>query len=147
MKETTKQKMKIVWAWFKKWGWAIALALSAVAFFALMGKNRVNNRSYQRLLESFREREEEYQVQLRELERIRAEEEQKQIEILARYNEMLLAINERSDEQLKEIARQREFELKAIISESRKDPKEMQRRLNEVFGIEVYQQVKENEDQ
>jgi hypothetical protein len=140
MKQTTKQKLNIVWAWFKKWGWAIAFALSAIALFFLLGKNRVDNDSYKRLLEGFQEREREYDRQVRELARIRAQEEQKQIEILARYNEMLLAIEELHDERLKEVARMREGELKEIIAESRKDPKEMQRRLNEVFGIQVYQQ-------
>lgn len=145
MKETTKQKLLIVWAWFKKWGWAIAFAIGALAFFLLFGKNRVDNQNYRRLLEGYRSREEEYQVHIRELETIRAREEQKQIEILARYNEMLLAIEELHDERLKQVVRQREDELKTIIEESRKDPKEMQRRLNEVFGIEVYQQEKPNE--
>ena len=55
---------------------------------------------------------------------------------------MLLAIEVLHDERLNLVVRQREDELKTIIEESRKDPKEMQRRLNEVFGIEVYQQEK-----
>lgn len=144
MKDTTKQKMKIVWAWFKKWGWAVALGIGAVALFAFMG-NRADNDNYRRLLENYRQREEDYQREKRELTRIENEREQKNYEILARYNEMLLAIEERSDERLKEIAREREHELKEIISESRKDPKEMQRRLNSVFGIEVYQEPREPE--
>lgn len=145
MKDTTKQKMKIVWAWFKKWGWAVVLAIGAIALFAFVG-NRSDNDNYRRLLENYRQREQDYFRERQELERIQKEKEQQQHEILARYNEMLLAIEERSDERLREIARERESELKEIISESRKDPKEMQRRLNQVFGIEVYQETRTPRD-
>lgn len=144
MKDTTEQKLKIVRAWFKKWGWAVVLGIGAVALFAFIG-NRADNDNYRRLLENYRQREQEYEREKRELQRIENEKEQKQYEVLARYNEMLLAIEERSDERLKEIAQEREHELKEIISESRKDPKEMQRRLNEAFGIEVFEQPRDSE--
>lgn len=127
--------LKIAFTWVKG-NFMLVLLLFVVLYSLIAVKKRDN--MYKDLWEQYREQQAQNRRELEELRKIQQEQIAKQQEIDKKYREVVASIEQNYRDQLQNLSRAKEQELRQIIARTHDDPGAMAQEINSLFGLPVY---------
>lgn len=127
--------LKIAFTWLKG-NFMLVLLLFVVIYSLIAVKKRDN--MYKDLWEQYREQQAQNRRELEELRKIQQEQIAKQQEIDKKYREVVASIEQNYRDQLQNLSRAKEQELRQIIARTHEDPSAMAQEINSLFGLPVY---------
>jgi DNA anti-recombination protein RmuC len=126
---------KVVFTWLKG-NFVLVLAVLAGVYGFLTLRRR--DSAYSELMEEFRKQQAQNRQQLEELRRVQQDQILKQQEIDRKYREVVASIEQSYRDQLQNLSRAKEQELRQIISRTHENPIAMAEEINSLFGLPVY---------
>lgn len=127
--------LKVAFAWLKG-NFVLVLLLFVIIYSLIAVKKRDN--MYKDLWEQYREQQAQNRRELEELRKIQQEQIAKQQEIDRKYREVVASIEQNYRDQLQNLSRAKEQELRQIIARTHDDPGAMAQEINSLFGLPVY---------
>jgi F0F1-type ATP synthase membrane subunit b/b' len=128
--------LKKVGLFFKNYGVVILLG-AALVYVLIFAKKKQD--SYNLLLKQLQDQIEKHHEEVEALEKEHEESLKRYAEIEKRYNETLQRIEQQYQDALSQLDKQKKQELHQIIAETHDNPDEMARRVNNLFGLPIYQ--------
>jgi len=119
-----------------KGNWLLLLISAGMLYALFLAKNKAS--MLEQLLEEFKDQQAQNKQQLENLRKVQQEQIAKQLEINAKYNQVLAHIQANYQEQLQTLNSEKEKDLKRIVATNKDDPSAMARDINILFGIPIY---------
>ena len=127
--------LKIAFTWLK--GNFMLILVGVAVIYGLIAVKKRDN-AYENLWKMYREQQAQNRRELEELRKIQQEQIAKQQEIDRKYREVVASIEQNYRDQLQNLSRAKEQELRQIIERTHDDPGAMAQEINSLFGLPVY---------
>jgi hypothetical protein len=127
--------LKVAFTWVK--GNALLIFMAVAMIYAFITVKRRDG-VYQQLMDEFRKQQAQNRLQVEELRRIQQEQIVKQQEIDRKYREVVATIEQNYRDQLQNLSRAKEQELRQIVARNNDDPNAMAQEINSLFGFLVF---------
>lgn len=127
--------LKVAFTWIK--GNALLIFMAVAMIYAFITVKRRDG-VYQQLMDEFRKQQAQNRLQVEELRRIQQEQIVKQQEIDRKYREVVATIEQNYRDQLQNLSRAKEQELRQIVARNNDDPNAMAQEINSLFGLPVF---------
>ncbi len=126
---------KVAFMWLKG-----NFTLVLLVFFMIYSLIAVRKRDgmYKQLMDEYRKQREQNRQQIEELRKIQQEQIAKQQEIDKKYREVVASIEQNYRDQLQNLTRAKEQEMRQIIERTHDDPAAMAQEINFLFGLPVF---------
>lgn len=133
-----------VLAWLKHhWMILVVIAVGIWAWIVLRGKGE----EVERMLSLYQRQSDDQKRQLDEIRRLREEERVKQAQIEQTYQETLETLRRNHQEQVRLLNASKKQEIRKIIEETNGgDPDLLAKRMNALFGIPIFEQPTQPEE-
>jgi hypothetical protein len=126
---------KVAFTWLKG-NFALVLLVLFMIYSFIAVKKR--DGLYKQLMEEYQKQREQNRQQLEELRKIQQEQILKQQEIDRKYREVVASIEQNYRDQIQNLSRAKEQEMRQIIERTHDDPTAMAEEINSLFGLPVY---------
>lgn len=127
--------LKVAFTWLKGNFMLVILLVTMIYAFVAVSKR---DGMYSQLMEEFRKQQAQNRQQLDELRKIQQDQIAKQQEIDRKYREVVASIEQSYRDQLQNLSRAKEQELRQIVERTHDDPSAMAQEINSLFGLPVY---------
>lgn len=125
--------------WLKK-NWLLVLVVFVVAALAL--RQHYSSSLYDKLMEDYNEQTSAHEKVVEELEKVNTEQLKKQQELNDKFQKHLDQIEKSFNQKIEKINSQRKKEQKQLVEAAKKDPQSLLKKIEEVYGIPIYEKIK-----